>query len=80
LGLKASSAEDREIFRQKVADIVQSYEEVKQGAWGGGVTNNLFFRSGADVVVTNANGDFVTILSGGMTNGWFQSAGSVFSP
>jgi RHS repeat-associated protein len=73
-GLNAASAADREILRDKITGIVQLYEEVKQGAWRGGAMNNLFFRSGADVVVTTANGDYVTILSGGVTNGWFQSA------
>jgi hypothetical protein len=31
-----------------------------------------------DVVVTKASGDFVTVLKGGIGNGWFKSAGSVF--
>jgi RHS repeat-associated protein len=76
-GLEASSASDRQILRDKIESIVQVYEEVKQGAWRGGATNNLFFRSGADVVVTTANGDYVTILSGGASNGWFNGAGAL---
>jgi hypothetical protein len=56
---------------------VQFYEEVRQGAWRGGATNNLFFRSGADVVVPTANGDYATILSGGVSNGWFNGAGAL---
>ena len=44
-------------------------------AWNpsaGGGSNYYFYRKGADVVVTKANGEFVTILKGGVQNSWYQ--------
>ena len=52
-------------------------EESRQGAWNpsaGGGSNYYFVRKGVDVVVTKANGEFVTILKGGVQNSWYQGA------
>ena len=46
-------------------------------AWNasaGGGSNYYFYRKGVDVVVTKANGEFVTILKGGVQNSWYQGA------
>ena len=57
--------------------IHASPAEVRQGAWNpniGGGSDYCFYRLGDDVVVTKADGTFVTILKGGITNGWYQGA------
>ncbi|MEZ4473287.1 MAG: hypothetical protein R3F60_21370 [bacterium] len=50
------------------------------GSWnpnGGGGSDFLFYRQGADVVITKPSGDFVTVLPGGQSNGWFNGAFSL---
>jgi hypothetical protein len=66
-----------------INDIHDNFDEVRQGPWnpkGGGGSDYLFYRQGTNVVVTQADGQFVTILQGGETNGWFQRATRVARP
>lgn len=79
-GLDPSNPEHRQLVRGRIESIVGDYDDVRQGPWnpnGGGGDNFLFYRQGADVVVTQPSGDFVTILAGGQSNGWFNSASSL---
>ena len=67
----------RDVVRSRIADIHANPTEIRQGSWnpkGGGGTDYRFYRQGSDVVVTRGTGDFVTILKGGESNGWFQGA------
>ncbi len=79
-GLDPGDPTARAWIRGRIDTVVQQYDEVRQGPWnpdGGGGTDFLFYRQGADVVVTKPTGDFVTILAGGQSNGWFNSAGRI---
>jgi hypothetical protein len=74
-GLNPSSPADRDWVRGRIDSIVSGPEDVRQGPWnprGGGGSDYLFYRQGADVVITKPSGDFVTVLPGGQTNGWFK--------
>lgn len=67
-------------MRGLINDIYENPAEVRQGPWnpkGGGGVNYLFYRQGSDVVVTNPQNEFVTILQNGIGNGWFRGAGLV---
>jgi RHS repeat-associated protein len=79
-GLNPSSPADRDWVRGRIDSIVSGPEDVRQGPWnprGGGGSDYLFYRQGADVVITKPSGDFVTVLPGGQTNGWFNGATSL---
>lgn len=81
--LDPADPEARAQVRAIINDIHDNFDEVRQGPWnpkGGGGSDYLFYRQGANVVVTQANGQFVTILQGGETNGWFQRAIPVAGP
>ncbi|HEX5113801.1 MAG TPA: hypothetical protein VFW65_01255 [Pseudonocardiaceae bacterium] len=76
-GLDPSDPADRAWMRGHIDDIADNPEQVKQGPWnpnGGGASDDYFFRKGDDVVVTKRDGTFVTILKGGINNGWFKGA------
>ena len=73
-GRDPGNAADRTWLRQTINDTVHQYEEVRQGAWRGGATDNYFYRRGDIVVVTKADGEFVTILDKGSVNSFFRSA------
>lgn len=76
-GLDPSVTAHREWVRERIEAIAGHPDEVRQGVWnprGGGGEDYLFFRQGDDVVVSKADGEFVTVLQGGSTNGWFNSA------
>jgi hypothetical protein len=76
-GLDPGDPQAREWVRQHIDNISRSPNEVRQGPWnpkGGGGSDDWFFRQGEDVVVAKNDGTFVTILKGGQSNGWFNSA------
>jgi hypothetical protein len=79
-GLDPANPADRAWMRGHIEDIAEHPEEVRQGPWnpqGGGASDDFFYRSGNDVVVTKSDGTFVTILKDGIGNGWFKGAGTV---
>jgi len=76
-GRDPASPAHRQWVRKRIESVVRDYDEIRRGSWnprGGGGNDYLFFRQGADVVVTKSNGEFVTILAGGQSNGWFNAA------
>lgn len=76
-GLNPADPAARDYLRNLITDIRGNADEVRIGPWnpkGGGGDAYLFFRQGSDVVVTQPDGSFVTILKGGENNGWFQGA------
>lgn len=76
-GLDPRVASDRARVGERIAEIAASPDQVRQGAWnpnGGGGTDYLFYLQGDDVVVAKNDGVFVTVLKGGVNNGWFQGA------
>jgi hypothetical protein len=79
-GLDPANPADRAWLKGHIDEIGQNPDEVRQGPWnpdGGGATDDYFFRRGDDVVVTKSDGTFVTILKGGINNGWFNGASAV---
>jgi hypothetical protein len=80
-GLNPANPADRQFVVNRIRQITDNWDEVRQGQWhpgGGGGSDYLFFRQSADVVVTKSSGDFVTILKGGVNNGWFRAANPLF--
>jgi hypothetical protein len=76
-GLDPSEPSARQFVSDRISDIRYHPDGVRQGGWnpnGGGSSDYLFFRRASDVVVTQGDRQFVTILKDGLTNGWFQKA------
>ena len=76
-GMDVKDAQQRAAFRDMIRDIRYNSDEIRQGDWNpkaGGGNGYYFYRKGSSVVVTKGNGDFVTILKDGGTNGWYQRA------
>lgn len=67
-GLDASSVSDREEVTKIIHGIVDNYDTVSKGAWRGQQSEVLFFTKAEDVVVTNQQKAFITILKGGTNN------------
>ena len=67
-GLDPSKAEDREKFQNIIDDIVENKEELRIGAWRGQQEEVLFHIRGDDVVITDQNNEFITVLKGGINN------------
>jgi hypothetical protein len=68
----------REQIRSIIEGIHANATDIRQGAYnpaGGGGSDYCFYLLGNDVVLTKADGTFVTILKGGIANRWFQNAG-----
>lgn len=77
-GLNPGSAADRSLIRSRIEEIAGGYSELRQGVWRGGSADYLFYREGADVVVTTPAGEFVTVLAGGAGNGYFKGASRIY--
>lgn len=73
-GLDPSSADDREKMKGIVCDIKEHYDSRGIGAFNGQADECLFYIKGDDVVVTKKNGEFVTVMRGGKTDGWVKNA------
>jgi len=76
-GLSPADPAARSWILDHIKNIHANPDEVRQGSWnpnGGGGTDYWFYRQGSDVVVTKGDGQFVTILKGGQSNGWFNGA------
>lgn len=67
-GLNPSKAEDRAIFQSIINDIKENSEEVRTGYWRGQPEDVLFYIKGEDVVITDQQGEFISILKGGINN------------
>lgn len=67
-GLDASKEADRLKMHEIIADIINNKDEIRIGSWRGQDIDVLFFVKGNDVVITKADGEFVTILKDGVKN------------
>jgi RHS repeat-associated protein len=86
-GLSPKSPQSRQWVRDHIENIHNSPDEVRQGTWRGlgeklpdgnrAEGNAIFYRQGNDVVVTDMNGNFVTILKDGVVNSRFQGATAI---
>lgn len=73
-GLDPSKSEDREKMHNIINDIVNNYETVKVGSWRGQAEDVLFYIKGQDVVICKKNGEFVTVMKGGVNNAGVKNA------
>ena len=73
-GLDPSLPEDREKFQQMIDDIVANATEVRTGEWRGQPKDVNFHILGNDVVLTDENNEFISILKGGVNNARVKKA------
>lgn len=74
-GLDPSSAEDRQKMEAIIDDIFNNRTEpIRIGNWRGQKEEVLFHIKDSDVVITKQDGEFVTVLRGGVTNGRVKDA------
>lgn len=67
-GLDPSKAEDREKFKSIINDVQSNADEVRIGFWRGQKEDVLFYIKGEDVVITDQNNEFITLMKGGVNN------------
>lgn len=67
-GLNMKADGDRDAFKEIIRSIIDSADSVRYGNWRGQDSDVVFFIKGKDVVVTKLNGEFVSILKGGVDN------------
>jgi hypothetical protein len=73
-GLDPSKAEDREKFQNIIDEIMGSANEIRIGEWRGQSEEVLFHIQGEDVVITDQQNEFITILKGGVNNARVKKA------
>lgn len=73
-GLDPSSPTDRDAFEQVISGIIDEAEDVDIGDWRGQPGPCTFFRKGNDLVIVNADDEFVTIMKGGGSNKRYHNA------
>ena len=67
-GLDPSKAEDREKFQSIINNVQSNADEVRIGFWRGQKEDVLFYIKGEDVVITDQNNEFITLMKGGVNN------------
>jgi filamentous hemagglutinin len=81
-GLDPKKTESRQWIKSHIKDIRNHPDEIRKGTWNGlgdgppnarGRGHAIFFRKGEDVIVTDVQGNFVTILKDGVNNTSFRS-------
>ena len=79
--LNPGSPEARAGYTKSIADTWTDPDEVRQGPWNpanGGSDDYLFARRGNMIVLTKADGTFVTTLNSTLGNGWWDAASVVY--
>ena len=61
-------------MKRVILDIVDHADEKVGGEWRGQEGPVLFYVKGQDVVVARENGEFVTVLKGGVENARVKKA------
>ena len=74
-GLDPSAESTREFFRNEIDRIVNDADERRYGNWRGQEYPVVFHIKGDDVVVESKDGEFITILKGGVSNARVKNAG-----
>jgi hypothetical protein len=72
--LDPSKEEDRKKFQQIIDDVIANAEEMRIGEWRGQTEDVLFHIKGENVVLTKQDGEFITILKGGIDNARVKKA------
>ena len=78
--LDPADGSSRTQFRDRMNTIHAEPDEVRQGPWNprsGGGDDYLFYRKGKDLLVTKADGEFVTMFPQEKPNGWFEGANRI---
>lgn len=73
-GLDPSISADREELERIISGIIDGAESVDTGDWRGQPGPCTFFRKGNDLVIVNADDEFVTIMKGGGSNKRYLNA------
>ena len=74
-GMDPSAESTREFFRNEISRIVNDADERRYGDWRGQEYPVIFHIKGNDVVVESKDGEFITILKGGISNARVKNAG-----
>ena len=73
-GFDVKTAQGKNAFLSRIEDIALNPDASVSGAWRGVTGSVRFFVQGDDVVVGSPSGQFITVLKGGINNGWVQNA------
>lgn len=73
-GLDPSDPVARDFMRKKISNIISNADERCYGEWRGQEYPVLFHIKDNDVVVESENGEFITILKGGVSNARVKNA------
>ncbi|NJQ04890.1 polymorphic toxin-type HINT domain-containing protein [Streptomyces lonarensis] len=75
--LNPGDASSRKWFRDRIAEVRTSPDEVRQGPYNptrGGGEDYFFYRQGDDLLITKSDGQFVTMFPMEGPNKWLQQA------
>ena len=72
-GLDPSDSDDRYKLQSIIEDIIDHADKVSQGNWRGQPNPCTFYERDGNLVIVNANNEFVTVMRGGATNVRYQS-------
>lgn len=75
-GLDPSVKSDREKLMSIVENITTNYTEKKIGNWSGRTEEVYIYIKGSDVVVTELNGDFITVMKNAKSS-WIENARTI---
>lgn len=74
-GLNPASEDDRKALEGIIDDIYINHDvPIRTGEWRGQTEDVLFYIKGEDVVITKKNGEFVTVMRGGINNARVKNA------
>ena len=73
-GLDPSDAADRTRLEEIISDIIDEADSVDKGDWRGQPNSCTFYRKGSDLVIVNADDEFVTVMKGGGDNKRYRNA------
>lgn len=73
-GLDPSSGKDREEFYRIITEIIDNATEQRIGSWRGQSEEVVFHIHKDDVVITNQQNEFISILKGGVNNARIKNA------
>ena len=73
-GLDPSNPEDRDALRGIIETIIDGADSVDTGEWRGQPNPCTFYLKGNDLVIVNADNEFVTIMKGGGNNKRYRNA------
>ncbi len=73
-GLDPAVSEDRQKLKDIIIGIIDGADDVSTGDWRGQPSPCTFYLKGDDLVITNADGEFVTVMRGGAANARYINA------